>query len=419
MPAAALPRLPLRLGVAALLALAVRAQAAAPAAPTPSRVVEELPVVRGALDLPALPIKRAKSSIGSLLFVQTPAGSVGEFATISGLATPLAPGAAGELAYPTFMGPLTMKALDTLMRGVQALHGGWPRGQHITLSFSARPVPADLVPANLPSALMLDSMIRDFDIDPGYAVIGLLQPDGSIEAVGAIAGRLSGAGRARVSRLAVPEKNAREVADFLLSGGIGAFVGTQVFTVKHYNEAGVLALTKLDPHTAEVVALFGTVQRTLSGVNVARAADMLRTAGTQEVLQRVIAAAPNHLSAQVLLDWGTGKRTQVSLGGSMEAIDRYGPTVLRAFRASNNELKSVPKPAVAQEMAALRVMRERVDPAMRPWADAILRFGDALQRAQASSSKATLAALDAARETGNAKWVKAVQLKQNVPAEKP
>ena len=154
---------------------------------------EEVPVVRAAADVKTIPLKRPKSAINSLLYVQTPAGTFGQLTTVTGTAQPLDPNAPGEVAFERFLGPLTMKGLDSVMKGVQALHGGWPRGQRVTLSFSDRVAPVELDAANLPSALLVDSMIRDWDIDPNYAVLGMLQPDGSIEGVGAIAGRLDGA----------------------------------------------------------------------------------------------------------------------------------------------------------------------------------------------------------------------------------
>lgn len=378
---------------------------------------EEPPLVRAAAHVKPIQLKRPKSAIGSLLYVQTPEGTFGQFTTISGTAQPLDASAPGELAYERFLGPLTMKGLDAVLQSVQALHGGWPRGQRVTISFSERVAPVELEAATLPSALLLDSMIRDWDIDPSYAVIGLLKPDGSIDGVGAIAGRLDGAARARISRLAVPEVNQDQVADYLLSAGITAFVGTQVFTVKHYNDAGRLSLMRLDAQTTEAVTLFGSVQRTLAAMGPARSVGLLRDARVQATLEKVLAAAPTHLSARVLLDWGTGKRTQISLGGSMDAIDRYAVTLLRGFRSKTPEAIALPKDRVALEVAQLRRLRERVDVQARPYLEALQRFGEALQKAQSpgGSSRAAKAAVDAARTETDEEWMKILRLRQSAP----
>lgn len=398
------------------LATGVAAIAQSPAA-AGANTGEEPPVVRATADAKSISLKRPKNSIGSLLYVQTPEGTFGQFTTISGNAQPVDAGAAGEVAYERFLGPLTMKGLDAVMKSVQGLHGGWPRGQRVTLSFSERIAPVELEAATLPSALLLDSMIRDWDIDPSYAVIGMLKPDGSIEAVGAIAGRLDGAARARIARLAVPAGNEDQVADYLLSAGITAFVGTQVFTVKHYNDAGRLSLTKLDAQTAEAVTLFGSVQRTLAAMGPARSVGLLRDARVQATLEKVLAAAPTHLSARVLLDWGTGKRTQISLGGTMDAIDRYAATLLRGFRAKNPEAIALPKDRVALEVTQLRRLRDRIDVQARPYLEALLRFGEALQKAQSpgGSSRAAQAALDTARAQTNEEWINVVRLRQSAP----
>jgi hypothetical protein len=409
-----------RLALAAAVSLCA-AVAQVPEA-TPKRDVETS--VRGEPDAPPIPVKRAKNTIGTLLYVQTPQGTVPVFSRIKAAAAPQpgAPNVSAELTFDRFMGPLHLRALDQLAKGVQGLHKGWPRGQNIEIAFLDKPTPVELEPAVLPCALMLDSLLRDWDIEQNYAVVGTLKPDGTIEAVGGIAGRLAGAARSRVARIAVPAKNESQVADYLLAEGINAFLGTQIFAVAHYNDAGVLALTKLDPRTEEVVTLFGSVQRTLAGVGVVRAVDMLHTEGVQGTLRRVLEKAPNHISAQVLLDWGTGKRTQISFSGSTEAIDRHGADLVKAFRALRpDEALKTPKGAVADDISRLRVLRGRVDERARGWVDALLRYGDALQKAQSGGSRpsqAALAALDAAREAGNQEWVKLVQARQEAATQK-
>ncbi len=411
----------LALPLACLLAMAFAFPPLHAADPLLSDPAEDAPPsVRGPADAPPIPLKRAKSAIHTVLFIQVPgAGTVPQATQITGTATPVA---SAELAFDRFLGPLSRPALSNLAASVRTLHRGWPQGQRIELSFSEKPAPAEVQPASLACALLLDSMLRDWEPEPGYAPLGELKPDGSIGAVGGIAARLGGAARARMGRVAVPEKNREQVSDYLLAEGINAFVGTQVFTVSQYNDAGLLALTKLDPHTAGVVELFGSVQRTLIGVGVARAEGLLQGQGVQTTLQRVLAEAPNHLSARVLLDWGTGERTQISLGGSTDAIDRHATAVMRAFRAPNPEAFKTPREKVAEEVSYLRVLRTRVDPRAQAWADALLRFGDTLQKAQSaggrSLSKAADAALTAARTQGNAEWTKLVQMKLSAPAGK-
>jgi hypothetical protein len=418
-PAGFLPRSFSRfcLGVTSLavaLAPLARAQDAAEIA----QEGDEVPILKAGPEVKPIGLKRQKNSIGSALFVQGLSGPVGQFTVITGEATPLTPNAPGEVAYPRFLGPLTMKGLESTMNSVKALHGGWPGAQRITITFSEKVTPVELGPANLPCALLIDSMIRDFDIDPTYAVVGMLLPDGSIDEVGSIPGRMDGAARARVARLAVPEKNQTEVADYLMSAGITSFVGTQVFTVNHYNEAGKLALKTLPPEIAEAVNLYGSVQRTLGAIGTGRAVEMLRDARVQGTLEKVLAAAPAHLSARVLLEWGTGKRTHISLGGSMDAIDRYAPTMIRAYRAPNNEAVKLPKEKITQEAAVLRVLRERVDPKVRTYADALYRFGEALQKSQApgGNSKANQTLMDTAREQARVQWQEVVRLRQTEPS---
>ena len=157
-----------------------------------------------------------------------------------------------DLSYDKFLGPMTMKSLDQVMRATLAMQHGWPQGQKLQITFSDKPSPSELNPATLAATLALDSMLRNYDIDPSYAAIGWIQEDGTIEAVGSIPERMLGASRAQIARVVVPEKNYEQLSDYLLSQGMGAFVSTQVFTAKDFNEAGVLAVKNLDPKVPEV-----------------------------------------------------------------------------------------------------------------------------------------------------------------------
>ena len=225
--------------LAGLLATAV----SLPGAPFEERPVSELPVMKGPSELPEVPLKRKRATICTVVHVHSETGQVnpGFFVRITASAMPGKPGVPAELGYDKFLGPLTMKSLDAVIKVASTLHKGWPRGENMQISFSNRPSPAELTAASLAEVLLIDSLLRDYDLEQNLGVIGILQQDGSVDPVEAIPERLSGAARAHAARVIVPEKNSRQVGDFLLSQGIPSFVGTQIFTAKSFNEAGVLS----------------------------------------------------------------------------------------------------------------------------------------------------------------------------------
>ncbi len=388
---------------------------------------EENPTLAGPAGVKTLPIQRAKGAAGTLVFVHGPnGGSYGQYTRVNVSAAPGAAGAPADVSYDRFLGPLTMKSLGQVMKAMVFMEKGWPQGQKIQFSFIHKPSPSELVPATLAAGLALDSMLRNYDIELSYAAVGSLQEDGSIGPVGGIPERLAGAARAQVARIVVPDKNQEQVADYLLSEGVAAFVGTQIFSVSNFNEAGVLSLTsaKLRPETAEAWKLFGSVQRTFA-VKTGDAVPMLRSEPVQALLRKVLEAAPNHCSAQVLLDWATGKHTQITFDGSVDLIDRRGADLIQALRAQPTDALKSPKEKVAAGVAALRFAVERMDPRTRPYASALIRFGETLEPnlgAGASSKPPRVSALsgtalETARQQGNDEWTKMAKIRQAMPAE--
>jgi hypothetical protein len=408
------------LALAALAVLTVRATAA------PSDLKgEEIPELKAPNNLPEHPLKRQKGTIGTLITVHPETGTggeVGKFVRITATALPGAPNTPDPLSYDKFLGPFTMKSLGTVLESVSTLHHGWPRGQKLQISFSERPAPVELNPATLADALLLDSMFRDWDIEQNFAAIGIIQPDGSIGAVEGIAERLTAAAQSRVARIVVPAKNYQQVADYLLAQGIQSFVGTQIFTAETFNEAGMASVAQLEGEVKEASILFGSAQRYLQASG---AVSFLRDPRVQATLQKVLAGAPNHLSAKVLYEWGTGQHAVMSFDGSVAAIDRFAPELIRALRAKPELALATPRPAVVNNMANLKYVHERLDPRAKPYAEALLKFGDVLQKSAGTVpppkrlTGANQKDFEAARLAGTAEWTKMAQARMAEPTEKP
>ncbi len=381
-------------------------------------------MVKGPAGQPAIPVQRVRGTAGTLIFAHGPTGTLGsQFTRVTVSALPGAVGVPADLSYDKFLGPMTMKSLDQVMRATLAMQHGWPQGQKLQITFSDKPSPSELNPATLAAALALDSMLRNYDIDPSYAAIGWIQEDGTIEAVGSIPERMLGASRAQIARVVVPEKNYEQLSDYLLSQGMGAFVSTQVFTAKDFNEAGVLAVKNLDPKVLEVIKLFTSVQKTLAFArgNVG----ILRTEGTQNLLRTVLAAAPNHASAQILLDWGTGKKATMSFDGSVDVIDRRAVNSIRAFRAKTQDALKTKRDDLTQEIAVIRFVFDRLEPRARPYAGALARYADALEKILPASGKPPTkipptaeAALATAKQQAEDEWAKLAKVRQDIAEQK-
>jgi hypothetical protein len=150
---------------------------------------------------------------------------------------------------------------------------------------------------------------------------------------------------------------------------------------------------------------------------------MLRNEFVQTTLKKVLEKAPNHLSAKVLYEWGTGQRTGMSLDGSIDYIDRGAADLIRAMRAKQPEALATPRQALADNVARLKFVRERLDAQARPYAESLLKLGETLQRVAGNSSRppGRLAQtaqkdFDAARQSAQDEWMKMAQARVNAPA---
>jgi hypothetical protein len=345
----------------------------------------------------------------------------GQYLKIDVAALPGSAGTPADLSYDRFMGPATMKSLGQVMDAVKSQEKGWPKGKGIQFTFSDRPEPAELTPATLADAVVIDSLINDWDVDQNLAVVGSLQADGSVAAVGAIPDRLDGAARANVARIVVPSKNELQVRDYLLAEGIRAFLGNQIFNVASFDEAKQVAMATSDANLKAAMDQFAAVQKTL--VAGRGNVSWLRDPRVQATLQSILAKAPNHFSAQVLYDWGTSRKALMSFDGSADVIDRRASALIRAMHAKNDNLMlQVTRESVATDLAWLHYVHERLDPRTRPFADALIHFGDALGQVVASSGRppprvagGARKALDAAKQQGNDEWAKMAEIRINMP----
>lgn len=399
------------------------AQAPKPAE-TPATTEDDGSVAKGPANQPEIPVKRPKGFASTLIFTTGDKGTLGsQLTAITVTALPGKPGVPGNLSYDKFLGPMTPKSLAQILSATVAMQHGWPKGQDLQITFSNRPSPSELYPSTLATALAIDSMLRNYDLDPSYAAVGMILEDGSVDAVGSIPERMLGASRAQIARVVVPEKNYEQLSDYLLGQGMGAFVSTQVFTVKDFNQAGMLAVKNLDPKVSEVIKLFQSLQKTLAFAS--GNTGLLKTEPTQNLLKKVLEAAPNHASAQILLDWGSGKKATMSFDGSVDVIDRRAGATIKAFRANTPEALKTKRDVLTQEIATIRFVFERLEPRSRPYAGALARYADALVKIIPTSGKppakipaAAETALNTAKTQAEEEWMKLAKVRQEIAEQK-
>ncbi|MEM1157712.1 MAG: S16 family serine protease [Verrucomicrobiota bacterium] len=184
-------------------------------------------------------------------------------------------------------------ALDEALRLVRARYSE-VKGS-IEISFEDKYTSKDGGSLGLASAILLSSVVADFDIDPELAVTGDISADGGVVKVGAIAAKLDGAQDAGSTIAIIPEENLEAITTMLVDNKTEIFKNVQVFSVSSYEQALEIAKLVKSENVRQAIELFDQLK--LNGIN--------RSA--IEELERILVLAPHHVSAKTLKDLYTGK----------------------------------------------------------------------------------------------------------------
>jgi len=336
-------------------------------------------VVRGEPGPRPIPLRIFQADVQTSLLAANPgpgAGGAALSVIVHTKATPIAATAPGELAFlapaPQTLTPL----LNGLVQQLQTRHRGWFTGKRMEISIEGATSPADAASSTLAIAVAMDAMIAGWVPDEKFHALGSLQPDGQIAAVSQPIPRLLAAYRAGGKRIAVPDRMWAQVADLLVAEGPAAFSKAEMFTVGNFEELPAIAT---DPPNADIQRAsvrFSEVQRALQAPGVDTEAALI-SGPVKEALREVLVIAPRHLTARLLLGRTTGQYKNLSVPGSVAAIEAMGATLLKAARSAQpSELSMLPLTPIQAEATRLKAAKVKLDPKSHGVVDALLAYAD-------------------------------------------
>lgn len=328
---------------------------------------------------PPIELKRRLSQVQSLLVAELESGRMaGMSSTLSLAALPAVDSGLASVGFNQEIGPDMSTALQEVVKFHQLRHGAWPRDHRLEFSFANRYTLKDGPSVAVAAALLMESLLTDLDLDPRFSVTGDVNIDGSVQSVGGVAAKLRGASGGGATLLAIPEANRMRLIDLVLSEGPGPLLSIQVFTLTTFDDALALAAMEKSAEITEAIEQFDNLRARLGGVRDVTAA--LRQAVVQDQLSQVLARAPNHLSARVLLLAGQGRLpSQLSLPGSLEAIDHGAYDILAALDQDVTAVSQLDGGKVAAAVGAMRRLRPQVHPRTRELCDTIIELGDLIR----------------------------------------
>jgi hypothetical protein len=198
----------------------------------------------------------------------------------------------------TEVGKQMATSFEEGLRYVQKQPRAWEREFSIRLSFEDKFTSKDGGSAGTGFTIAMLAAIENIPLDPTVAVTGDLTVDGTVQPVGAVVEKLRGAIDSKCKITLIPERNSRDVIDLALLDGSSPLWQTQVFSVRTIDEALGLARKDRADNLQSAIARFDALRARLPAVVTA---NYLQSPIVQSELKEVLRAAPNHLSASILL----------------------------------------------------------------------------------------------------------------------
>ncbi|MEZ5304959.1 MAG: S16 family serine protease [Verrucomicrobiales bacterium] len=276
-----------------------------------------------------------------------------------------------KVTFNQEVGDLMGTALHEVEKFHRVRHDGWPKGQEVEIAFENKYSGKDGPSAAVACALMIESLISGVELDQSFAVTGDMNADGSVQPVGGISAKIRGASAKECDVVAVPDDNKTLVADAYIMEGPEAVNKIQIFSIKTFEEALALGRKDRDEKLTGAIEKFAKVQKVVNDKGVGT----LKHPQVQAVLKEVVQAAPNHLSAKLLLLHGIGRGPdKLSLAGSLVSIEKSAYSVLRGIKNSEFETSALDGDKIGDAVYKIRALRTKLDPRTKSLADSIEEF---------------------------------------------
>ncbi len=330
-------------------------------------------------DTPELP--RLQALVKGLLVRPLEANRfAGKASQMNATATPFRSRREMKVGFNQSVGDSMHSALGEVIKYLRLRHDELPQNYKVEIAFEEQYIPKDGPSAAVACALLLESMIKDLELDDEFAVTGDLNADGTVQPVGGITGKLRGAAARDCNVVAIPVKNARVISDMLIMEGPRQLTRIQIFSLKNFDQALALGvrheLRSEDIRTS--IETFEEVRKLLNQPNGMR---YLKNSHVQARLRECVKLTPNHLSARNLLLASVGRTPErLSLSGSLEYIDRSAEPLLRVLRQGSFDKRGgLEEDEFADSASALRRIRTKLDMRVVKICDSIIEYSQHLR----------------------------------------
>lgn len=209
-------------------------------------------------------------------------------------------------------------SFEESLRYVRKQPRDWEKEFSVRLSFEDKFSSKDGGSAATGFALGMIAAIQSIELDPEVAVTGDVTIDGTVQQVGGIVEKVRGAIEGKCKLTLIPERNSRDIVDFVLLFGTSPLWETQVFSIATIEQAMGLAKKNRRDAVRNAIERFAALRARLPATVTD---NYLQSPVVQTELKEILKLAPNHLSAATLLRTAEFQLPkELSLNRSVEEI---------------------------------------------------------------------------------------------------
>ncbi|HSV14431.1 MAG TPA: S16 family serine protease, partial [Tepidisphaeraceae bacterium] len=269
-----------------------------------------------------------------------------------------------NVRFATSVGNEMQMARDDALRFIRINYPNW-YADTAEITFEDKYVKHDGGSIGAAVGTLLLSVIEGFNIDPAAAITGNISANGKVRAIGGVAAKIRGAVASKCSVVAVPNENFNQLIDAMSYGGPSAISDVQIIGISTLADAVAAMRSDRDEKLAKAIALFGEIQQKLKDEALQSpakkpAAGYIHSKEAQEKLGQVLALAPEHCSAKLLLMVAQDKQPRTL---SPAASQYYTFVAVRGMlpvlieRDFTNDKHQVTPAVVRQGLADLKKVR--------------------------------------------------------------
>ncbi len=324
------------------------------------------------------PLKARQSKITGLLIQElTETKLVGSTSQMNVTATESKNAAnPSEVKFNQDVGPQMESALKEVKKFLSIRHTSWPKGWDMEVAFENHYNPKDGPSAAVACALLLDSLVSGAKLDEGFAVTGDLNADGAVRPVGGVPDKVRAASQKKCTGVCIPVKNVNAMVDHGVLKGPLPIAMIQIFSATTFEEASKIVSLPRDKGLDGAMTSFSEIQKAIASQPNPQL--WLKHPKVVEKLKAILKAAPNHLSAKVLLDIGEGRQpATMSPLSSITAIDTEAEQLMEFIK--NDAVEKAQRDQLSGAMDRLAKLRPRLDKRTQGYADSIVEYGRALR----------------------------------------